>query len=648
MSRWNIQSVIFFSHDGRSRELEFDCGKVNIVTGASNTGKTAIIKTIDYCMGSTDCDIPIYIKDRTSCVSVKWSNTLTELLVSRSIPEKVRSKTSTKMFIEYGNTVNIPETITDLKGKTTREQARVVMSQLFGIGEVDQIAKPEEQKTRISVRQLVPYIFLSKGVIDSETTLLHGLDDQHAAKNIMGAMPFFLGLLDEEELAIEKRIKQLQKAITAEERKKQKAEKDQEKIVNKCHGLILEAMQVGIFDKTSSLPDDLDDLLLVLNKLANWKGSEVNYPDESGVEILNREKGREGDELKRLRRKRKSAINMKNAAGDFSDVTKKQIDKVKINQLFNCEAPQKICPVCSGHLKKSSEQSEAIDAAFVMLRKERKVVQKHRPSLEKYIEKTTDKIIEKEKTIKKYNHKIEKLVSESDQAKELRDSKRRGDRTAGKISQFLEDHIGTINFDERKLENYTRNLEELEGEFDIDTKEERLDVAQISISEYASDIFSYLPRGEPCDNGKIIFRAKKPEILIRDAKINRNVRFKEIGSDENYLSIHVSLIFALQRYFEEAKRPVPGVVILDQVSRPYYPSEKYSDIVELEQDDDTVALKKHFDFLFREVERRSGLQVIVLEHAFFKNDKEFSKATKYRWPKKGKEKLIPTDWPTRH
>ncbi|MCI5130111.1 MAG: DUF3732 domain-containing protein [Candidatus Electrothrix sp. EH2] len=174
-----------------------------------------------------------------------------------------------------------------------------------------------------------------------------------------------------------------------------------------------------------------------------------------------------------------------------------------------------------------------------------------------------------------------------------------------------------------------------------------MDVAQVSISEYASHIFSSLPRGEPCDNGKIIFRAKKPEILIRDAEINRNIRFKEIGSDENYLSIHISLIFALQRYFEEAKRPVPGVVILDQVSRPYYPSEKYSDIVELEQDDDTVALKKHFDFLFKEVERRSGLQIIVLEHAFFKNDEDFSKATKYRWPKKGKEKLIPADWPTR-
>ncbi|MCI5145096.1 MAG: DUF3732 domain-containing protein, partial [Candidatus Electrothrix sp. AR3] len=235
--------------------------------------------------------------------------------------------------------------------------------------------------------------------------------------------------------------------------------------------------------------------------------------------------------------------------------------------------------------------------------------------------------------------------------KKLHNAKRRGDRIAGLISQFLEDYTeGNLDFNESKVMNYIQELNDLEGEFSIDAKEERLDIAQISISEYATDIFSSLPRGEPCNTGKIIFRAKKPELLIRDAKMNRNIRFKEIGSDENYLSIHISLIFALQRFLEEAQRPVPGVVIIDQVSRPYYSNETFPDMVELGKDDlgkddDTIDLKRHFDFLFQEVKNRSGLQIIVLEHAFFKDDKRFTEATKYRWPKRGKEKLIPADWP---
>ncbi|MCI5144707.1 MAG: hypothetical protein D3923_04090 [Candidatus Electrothrix sp. AR3] len=315
------------------------------------------------------------------------------------------------MYVEYGNKVEIPKKIKELKGMTSKEQARRIMSGLFGIGDVYQESKAKGQKkTKVSVRQLVPYLFLSKGIIDSETTLLHGLNDQHAAKHIMGAMPFFLGVIDEKELAIEKQIKQLQKAIESEERKRNKYEKEKNDILAKCQRLIEEAIQVGIFDKKNVFPDDLNSLLLILNELADWKGNEIIYPDESRVKALNCKKEKELEERKRLRRKRNSAKNMESAANDFSGVVKKQIDKVKVNQFFNPDAPLKNCPICSRHLKKSSEQSEAIDAAFTMLTKERKVVQKHRPVLSRYIEEINEKILKKGNIIKQYDQQIKSLV----------------------------------------------------------------------------------------------------------------------------------------------------------------------------------------------------------------------------------------------
>ena len=41
------------------RFVEFEPGKVNVITGASRTGKSAIIPIIDYCLASSDCFIPI-------------------------------------------------------------------------------------------------------------------------------------------------------------------------------------------------------------------------------------------------------------------------------------------------------------------------------------------------------------------------------------------------------------------------------------------------------------------------------------------------------------------------------------------------------------------------------------------------------------
>lgn len=34
------------------KTIDFDLGKVNVITGASRTGKSAIIPIIDYCLGA--------------------------------------------------------------------------------------------------------------------------------------------------------------------------------------------------------------------------------------------------------------------------------------------------------------------------------------------------------------------------------------------------------------------------------------------------------------------------------------------------------------------------------------------------------------------------------------------------------------------
>jgi len=123
----------------------------------------------------------------------------------------------------------------------------------------------------------------------------------------------------------------------------------------------------------------------------------------------------------------------------------------------------------------------------------------------------------------------------------------------------------------------------------------------------------------------------------------------EVGSDQNYLAIHIALSFALQRYFESVNGPVPGVLVLDRVSRPYFPArgadEDETEIVGREEDEDVQAMRKHINFIFAETARRSGLQVI--EHAYFADDTRYVAATRERWTRASRRALIPLDWPTR-
>lgn len=48
---FSIKRIILYSHEGEKRVLRFRVHGLNIITGVSKTGKSAIIDIVDYCLG---------------------------------------------------------------------------------------------------------------------------------------------------------------------------------------------------------------------------------------------------------------------------------------------------------------------------------------------------------------------------------------------------------------------------------------------------------------------------------------------------------------------------------------------------------------------------------------------------------------------
>ena len=55
---FQIKEIVLYGAEGRMRRLPFDTGAVNIVTGASMTGKSSLLSIVDYVLGSDECAIP--------------------------------------------------------------------------------------------------------------------------------------------------------------------------------------------------------------------------------------------------------------------------------------------------------------------------------------------------------------------------------------------------------------------------------------------------------------------------------------------------------------------------------------------------------------------------------------------------------------
>jgi energy-coupling factor transporter ATP-binding protein EcfA2 len=655
MNRWNIDEIAYFSHDGRVRKLKFKAGEVNIITGASGTGKSAIIQTIDYCFGSSACEIPVFIADRVSAVAIKMVNGETQAVISRQVLPG-GSKTSNKMTFDFGSRCELPERSEDLNGAASCDDVRSCMERLFGISDANlqSSSVKDDKASRISLRQTTAFMFASKGVIDSERVLFHGLDVTTSASHIIASLPYFLGAIDARTLQARIQIRGLQKGIETEEKRRLQHQKDDENFDSVSAALLEEAQACGMLVPESAFLNR-QARLEALQLLANWKAETPLILPKGEPTPLARvldKKQQVANRLIALRRELRDATETSRLSEEVEVGVERQRKKLWAIEFFgdNLHATEK-CPVCSSLTNEPSARQRAIRQAFTALSQERQIVKRNKPVLDALKVRLSESISESTQEMQSLDMRARELIAADNIARVREENSHKASRVSGRIGFFLEHSAKQVPFDSRRLENYQERLNELEAEFGADATEDLLRAAESLVSNNATEIFQTLPVVEPFEKARIVFNAKKPAVTLFDTSARRSYKLTDLGSDQNYLSLHVALLFGLHRFFAASSSPVPGILIFDQVSRPYFPEQKENDgseEVELSiESSDTTSLLNYFDFMFKETQRGEGLQVIVLEHAYFSDDKRYKAAVRYRWRKDGDERLIPSEWPAR-
>lgn len=118
------------------KTVDFCCDKINVITGSSRTGKSAIIPIIDYCLGDGNCQIPVNtIRDACSWFGVVVKVDEKHLLLARREPEQ--QKSTDDMMLMEGEEITIPNIPTK---NTTCKNVRRYLDELarvtfLGIGQ---------------------------------------------------------------------------------------------------------------------------------------------------------------------------------------------------------------------------------------------------------------------------------------------------------------------------------------------------------------------------------------------------------------------------------------------------------------------------------------------------------------------------------
>lgn len=217
---------LWFEKGENPRDLEFEADKVNVITGDSSTGKSSVLKIIDYCLlAERSTIVRDVINENVSWYGLVFCIEEQKYTIIRQAP-KLDSAEMTVIFKEGDYLPNEPQAGMN----DTRPRALVKMNELFHIPSKMKL----EGKKYYQFRHNLVFNYLTEDIIATENTYqdlrFFRLDEYAIVLNDLFKMAIGVN-----ELKLRALESELQKAQKEESRKKIAQEKEQQKFKEYQH-----------------------------------------------------------------------------------------------------------------------------------------------------------------------------------------------------------------------------------------------------------------------------------------------------------------------------------------------------------------------------------------------------------------------------
>lgn len=633
-----ILELVLYGNNGDKRSLPFRPGKVNIITGKSKSGKSAVGDIIEYCMGGKTCNIA----DGVVRENVAWYGLLLQcgvnhIFVARANPATGQQSTSF-CYYEIGNESLTSPKRADFISNTNVEGIEGILTEAAGIKE--NIHIPDGDATRApiaaNIRHSLFYCFQSQDEIAARNVLFHRQSEPFIPQAIKDTLPYFLGAVSDNVLSLIEERKELSKQVSRLRRKLSEIENINDDGLGRAISLLTEAESVGLIPDTTGLANR--DFYTIYNVLKNITLEDRVIPSEKldKLSYLQTQLKIKEDELVNITNQIDDAkAGMRDASGFNIEANhqKTRLESIGLFDKLDFNAGK--CPLCSGDLNPEPPSVAALKESIISLDRAISTVEKERPQLQRYIAQKEESASAIKRDISTIKAEIDGVYKQYDDEKQIEDLNKRRAKVYGRISYWLEStQIDNDPFElKTDLEADEEKLKNIDAQISNESVEERtisaLSIISKDMTEWADQLdmeFAGSPYRLDINKVTVAVDRKRPIYL------------KEMGSASNWLGAHLITMFGLHKYFIEHKRPVPGFLFLDQPSQAYFPENSVKD-----EDMDIEAVSKVYGFIEQRVKAAKGnLQVIVVDHASL-DENDFEQSTIEDW-RSSDMNLVPVSW----
>lgn len=645
-----ISSIHIYSHDGQRRDLQFKVEGLNVITGRSSTGKSALSDIIEYCMGRSTFNVPEgVIRDKVAWFAVIYQFEKEQVLVAKPTPPGGGASCGTVM-LRRGGQLQAPE-FGDLAANTDDESIVELLSRLLGIPEnrTDVALEHSRDSYDANVKHTFYYLFQKQGLVANKDQLFYRQNEQFQPQAIRDTLPILLGVSSHDRYELESRLRTAQRDLRISNKKLEQARDAVDTSHEQAIGLYSEARTVGVIGNTG-VTSDADNIIDTLRSTLSWKPETVPDDDGGRVSVLEEELGQLRQDRRDAQARIDAARQFAKRASGYENEAAEQIDRLASIKALptNPETGDWQWPFSERNLALESPVATVLLNELASLDKELRIATGQRPRLDAYLAELTGKADEIAGGIKQKEAELSAAISANEVIAQMGTRNNAAARVVGRISLFLEtllpdEDFAKLEAENRRLSNKVKQLEEQIG---ADDSNERLTSILNNISAQVS---RYIQKFN-AEFGPYPARLNLPQLTIIFDRPERPVPMSRTGGGENHLAYHLSALLALHLFAAQNNRPIPRFLLIDQPTQVYFPSEQvYKDadgsVQNTEADADLDAVRRLFELLLKFTrEDVPGFQLIVTEHANLREHWFQNALVEEPWTKP--PALVPEDWPT--
>ncbi|WP_077003209.1 DUF3732 domain-containing protein [Variovorax sp. KK3] len=617
------QLILWPRRGGEPRIVKFEPGMVNVISGASKTGKSSVIPIIDYCLGSERCAIPVgVIRENCSWFGVLIDTVEGQKLLARREPGELKS--SGEMFFLEAPEIDPPSEIQSKNQNV--EYVKAVLNRLAGLSNLQFEPGTEDRfKFRPSFRDLMAFLFQPQNVVANPDVMFFKADTTEHREKLKTIFPYVLGVVSPELLQARHELDRIQRILRRKESELRARQDSGATWQREGFAWVRLAIEYGLLPSDTTVPLDWPSTVDLLRAAlrSDFRSATPSLASMdvimSRLAVLRAAESQLGIDLSHSRQRLHELRRLDESSDTYGDGLRIQRARLGlstwIRDLSTAQPAAVLEPSEAGRAR-IDQLCETLEGIELRLRSHPNVAESlGRETLRQ--REATDGVLGELAGVRQ---EIRTLEGKSEEARKVTTRGEEVSRFLGRLQEALRlyeaaDTSSGLSGEIADLKAQVSRLAAFVSEHEISR---RLENALGSVQDISSRLIPQLDGEWPDAPIRLIIQ----DLTVKVIRGTRDDYLWEIGSGANWLAYHVALTLALQGYFlRMPHHPVPALLIYDQPSQVYFPARRTAAVAASESDpkwkhEDIVAVRKVFSLFNHVIGRTDGrMQIIVLDHA---------------------------------